>query len=333
MKFYIYNSTIDVVDAVVRCTACWVKVMLVEKSFGDFESMGSGISSRLQPSERLHEFSLHSESFSSVDVRYALKLCMMSCVVLRLRTEEFFAAALCRACAMSHQSDATPDVAVETSGRRLLRRGRRPRECLLSVHSRSTRRVVEQCFPFRPARLIDNTSWTHLAAAHKTFLYLFAFGRRCANVSLLCVDGALFTGMTDLCTHHHARTLSDVGSSMAAGSFKLLELCSWFVRAECCDHVTHNGLKWPLKDEIGNHQMMMYMWAMIQSCRSTTASLAEYRERWIACRLEFELEPSCHRTRAFSSKRSDEETSHARTSDATDTIDVGSNAMSLCRAR
>ena len=32
---------------------------------------------------------------------------------------------------------------------------------------------------------------------------------------------------------------------------------------------------------------MKYMWAMIQSCRSTTASLAEYPERWIANRLVF----------------------------------------------
>ena len=32
---------------------------------------------------------------------------------------------------------------------------------------------------------------------------------------------------------------------------------------------------------------MKYMWAMIQSCRSTTASLAEYLERWIANRLVF----------------------------------------------
>ena len=33
--------------------------------------------------------------------------------------------------------------------------------------------------------------------------------------------------------------------------------------------------------------MMKDMWAITQSCRSTTASLAEYRERWIASRLVF----------------------------------------------
>ena len=32
---------------------------------------------------------------------------------------------------------------------------------------------------------------------------------------------------------------------------------------------------------------MDYMWAILQACRSTTASLAEYRERWIASRLVF----------------------------------------------
>ena len=85
----------------------------------------------------------------------------------------------------------------------------------------------------------------------------------------------------------HARTLSDVGSSMAVGSLELLKLCSWFVSAEICHHATHDGLKWPLKDEIGNDQMMRNMWVIRLSCRSTTASLAENRERWIASRLVF----------------------------------------------
>ena len=35
-----------------------------------------------------------------------------------------------------------------------------------SVSSHSTQRMVEQCFSFCLARLIDTTSWTHLAAAH-----------------------------------------------------------------------------------------------------------------------------------------------------------------------
>ena len=85
----------------------------------------------------------------------------------------------------------------------------------------------------------------------------------------------------------HARTLSDVGSSMAVGSLELLKLCSWFVSAESCHHATHDGLKCPLKDEIGNDQMMRNMWAKRLSYRSTTASLAENRERWIASRLVF----------------------------------------------
>ena len=50
-----------------------------------FDSMGSGASLPLQPSERLHELSSHSKSFSSVDARHALKLCEMSYVLLRLR--------------------------------------------------------------------------------------------------------------------------------------------------------------------------------------------------------------------------------------------------------
>ena len=47
-----------------------------------------------------------------------------------------------------------------------------------SVSSQSTQRLVEQLFPFCLARLVDKTAWTHLAAAHETFLYPFAFGCR-----------------------------------------------------------------------------------------------------------------------------------------------------------
>ena len=43
----------------------------------------------LQSSERLHELSMFSTSFSSVDARHDLKLYEMSCVVLRLPMEEF----------------------------------------------------------------------------------------------------------------------------------------------------------------------------------------------------------------------------------------------------
>ena len=70
------------------------------------------------------------------------------------------------------------------------------------------------------------------------------------------------------------------------GSLKLIKLGSWFVSTEFCDHGSHNGLKWPLKDEIGIDEMTK-MWAIKQSCRSTAASLAEYREHWIANGLEF----------------------------------------------
>ena len=52
-----------------------------------------------------------------------------------------------------------------------------------------------------------------------------------------------------------------------------------------------------MKDEMGSDQMMNKMWALSNSCRSTTASLAGYRERWIASRHVFRdgaFEGSCH---------------------------------------
>ena len=112
-------------------------------------------------------------------------------------------------------------------------------------------------------------------------------------MSHLCVDGALCTVMTDLCTLHHAKALSDVGSSMVGegrgreGSFKPLKLCSWFVSVGRCNHASHHGFEWPLKDEIGNDHLMKCIRAMIKSCSPTTASLAAYRERAIASRLVF----------------------------------------------
>ena len=112
---------------------------------------------------------------------------------------------------------------------------------LQSVYSHSTQKDCRTVLFPCPARLIDKTAWAHLAAAHTTFLYPFAFGCRCVNVSHVCVDGTMLTATTDVCTLHHARALSDVGSRMAVGSLKQFALCRYFVSTQCCNHASHNG--------------------------------------------------------------------------------------------
>ena len=85
-----------------------VAVNLAEMSFGDLEFIGSGASVLLQPSERLHELSMPSRSFASVDARHDVKLCEMRCVggnvfdrltvhVLFLLREETFSPDTCTA--------------------------------------------------------------------------------------------------------------------------------------------------------------------------------------------------------------------------------------------
>ena len=74
--------------------------------------------------------------------------------------------------AVSHQSDATPEVTVGTlvlllQGRRVLWRGRRPCECLperlLAFDTKGGRTVLFAC----PARLIDKNGMYPLVAAHQ----------------------------------------------------------------------------------------------------------------------------------------------------------------------
>ena len=65
------------------------------------------------------------KSFSSVDARHTLKLCEMSRVVLRLLMGEFLQQRRAEPVAVSYQSDAIPEVTVETlvsllQGRRVL---------------------------------------------------------------------------------------------------------------------------------------------------------------------------------------------------------------------
>ena len=109
-----------------------MELIVLEMSCDDLESMCSGVSLLLQPSGRLHELSLLSKSFSSIDARHALKLCEMSCVVMRVRVEVFFFGSVVQSLSQCHsQSDATPEVTVETlvsllHDGRALRGGRRP---------------------------------------------------------------------------------------------------------------------------------------------------------------------------------------------------------------
>ena len=73
---YIYERFLFLyVVVVIVCCAqgLMVAIMIAEMSFDDLESMGSGASLPLQPSERLHELSMPSKSFTSVRARHALQ--------------------------------------------------------------------------------------------------------------------------------------------------------------------------------------------------------------------------------------------------------------------
>ena len=113
----------------------------------------------------------------------ALKLCEMSCVVLRLRVEECLRHSCAEPVAVSYQSmfsrgccghcgfviAGPPCSSAKTSA--------------MQVSSGAFLRIQHKgwsngFFPFCLARLIDRTSLTHLVGAHKTFLYPFAFGCR-----------------------------------------------------------------------------------------------------------------------------------------------------------
>ena len=149
--------------------------------------------------------------------------------VLRMRVEVFFRQGFAEPVAVSYQSNVFPEVTLDTlvsllQGCRVLQQKRQPCKCLLERFFAFNTKDGRTIFPFCLARLIDGTSWTHLAAVHGTFLYPFAFRCRIVNLSQLCVDGASLTAMTDVCTRHHAGALSDVCPSMASASFKLLNL-------------------------------------------------------------------------------------------------------------
>ena len=94
-----------------------------------------------------------------------------------------------------------------------------------SVSSHATNGMVEPFFfPFRLARLIDNTSWTHLAAAHKNISASHCTSSvNYAQPPRLCIatpDISLAIGvLTSLCTHGlrmHA-VLSTCGKSLTPG--------------------------------------------------------------------------------------------------------------------
>ena len=133
---------------------CGLNGMLAQMPFDDLESMGSGVSLPLQPSERLNELSILPKSFSYIDARDALKLCEMSCVGLRVRMEGFLRQRCAELVAVSYQSDATPGVTVETlvsllQGRRVRQQKRQPCKYLLEpLFAVDTKDGPTVVFPF-----------------------------------------------------------------------------------------------------------------------------------------------------------------------------------------
>ena len=162
-----------------------VAVMLAEMSFDDLESMGSEASLLLQPIEVLHELSMLSKSSSSVDARHGLKQCEMSGVALRLLMEEFSRQRCAKLVAVSYQSNATPDVTVET----LVSSG---------AYSHSTQRVVEQfCSLAVQVSSIKRHGPTWLQRTNRVCIAL----RIISGLSTIFIRGCLATVVsTLLCT-------------------------------------------------------------------------------------------------------------------------------------
>ena len=150
---------------------CRLKIMLAEMPFDDMESICPIALAALR---KLHELSMPPTSFSFVhaplsnSVRWDVLLC--SCaksfcgrvvpILSQCQTSQCFARCHCAYFGLvvagpPCSSAKTPTMQVSS-------------EAFLRIQPK---RMVEQFFPFCPARPMDTTSWTRLAASHKTFLH------------------------------------------------------------------------------------------------------------------------------------------------------------------
>ena len=168
-----------------------VAVLLAEMSIDDLEPMAQVSLLSLQPSERLHELSVPSQSFSSVGARHAIKLCEGELRCSAAAHGRVFAAALCKACprvtpvrcySRGHGGDWFRCCrAAEFFGEDVDRASVFQSGC-----ARSTRRVVEQFCSLALHVSSMKTACTPWLQHTKSFLYPSAHGCRWVGASHLC---------------------------------------------------------------------------------------------------------------------------------------------------
>ena len=164
--FVLCGERSRVLHRVCRLKSCWLKCRSM--------IWNPSVPLRLPRCERLHELSMPPTSFSFVhaplsnSVRWDVLLC--SCaksfcgrvvpILSQCQTSQCFARCHCAYFGLvvagpPCSSAKTPTMQVSS-------------EAFLRIQPK---RMVEQFFPFCPARPMDTTSWTRLAASHKTFLH------------------------------------------------------------------------------------------------------------------------------------------------------------------
>ena len=230
--------------------------------------------------------------YTKTDITHAKKLAVMGKEFLEAAVLKFLRDHAQEVQAISYQSDATPQVVLETftdtdGPRRRLNRSRRTGEFVLerlfAITASGARSVLLQW----PARIADKTTWTHVTLAANTIKFPFQYGCDAVNVVHVCFDGALFTSLADLLHRHNARCLHDAAQAADEGEGALLTLRSWFVATPCMNHAAHCSARWPLKDLIEDDHLMKDLWSIIEASRSARASVMDHAPGWVASRLVF----------------------------------------------
>ena len=243
-----------------------------------------------------HELLLHLSSpglcYSKTDISHAKKLTVMGKDALEARFDKFLRTHSQVVTAISYQSDATPQVLMETKSvadghHHHISKGRRSAEFVLerffAIAATGHRTVLLQW----PVRVADKTAWTHVSLAAATLKYPFLFDCEAINIVHVCFDGALFTSLSDLLHRHHARALANAAEAQGLREGGLLALKAWFVATPCMNHAAHCSARWPLKEVLEEGTLMKDLWSIIESSRATKASVLEYAPWWLASRLVF----------------------------------------------
>jgi hypothetical protein len=108
----------------------------------------------------------------------------------------------------------------------------------------------------------------------------------------VCFDRAIHGSLMRHRRSHMGALAEHAAGQLSGLQAQLLPLCQWFIGSGCCNHDTHNGLKWGLFQAFGDATLLSNVYIGIESVRNSYLQLAQALPAWIVGAVSFTEAPT-----------------------------------------